>query len=181
VWEVASASTLESGVCTADSALRRWPRLRDELVDVGGTFGRRPGSRTARIAVQLADGRSGSVGESLSRVLFYRHALPRPELQHQVVSRDGDLLAVTDFYWPRSRHVGEFDGKIKYGALLREGEAPGDAVFREKRREDDVRATGLGMTRWTWADLAPAPSVALVQRLERDLERSRTIYLRPSA
>jgi len=168
-------------VCTADSALRRWPELRDELLTIGGTFSRRPGSRVARLAVQLADGRSGSVGESLSRVLFHRHAIPTPELQHQVRLLDGQLLAITDFYWEAHRHVGEFDGKVKYTALLREGETPGDAVFREKRREDAIRSTGLGLTRWVFADLAPSQAPALLHRLRTDLGRSRTLYGRPSA
>jgi len=180
-WEVASSSTLESGVCTADSALARWPLLRDELMTVGGSFSRRPGSRTARLAIQLSDGRSGSVGESLSRVLCYRYGLPKPELQHAVYDADGQLVAVTDFWWPEHRHVGEFDGKVKYGELLRDGETPADAVFREKRREDAVRATGVGMTRWTWVDLAPAGTPAWARRLTADLERSRALYRRPAA
>jgi len=181
VWEVASSSTLESGVCTADSALGRWPGLLDELITVGGSFSRRPGSRTARLAVQLADGRAASVGESLSRVLCYRYALPKPELQHAVHGEDGQLLAVTDFWWPDHAHVGEFDGKIKYGELLREGETPADAVFREKRREDAVRATGLGMTRWTWADITPDGAPAWLRRLGADLDRSRSLYARRAA
>jgi hypothetical protein len=181
VWELASASTLESAVCAADSALGRWPDLRGELMTIGGSFSRRPGSRTARLAVQLADGRAASVGESLSRVLFYRHALPRPELQHEVRTEDGQLVAVTDFYWADHCHVGEFDGKVKYGELLREGETPADAVFREKRREDAVRATGRGMTRWTWVDLTPSGAPALLRRLRADLDRSRTLYRRPAA
>ena len=181
VWEVASISTLESAVCTADSALARWPDLRAELMTIGGSFSRRPGSRTARLAVQLADGRSGSVGESLSRVLFYRHALPRPELQHEVRTEDGQLIAITDFYWPDDRHVGEFDGRAKYGELVRDGETAADVVFREKRREDAVRATELGMTRWTWADLMPSHAPALMQRLNADRSRSRKLYRRPAA
>jgi hypothetical protein len=181
VWEVATTSTLEGAVCTADSALRRWPDLLDDLRTIGGTFGRRPGSRTARLAIQLSDGRSGSVGESVSRVLFYRHAIPVPELQHEVRLADGQLVAITDFYWPAHRHAGEFDGKVKYTALLREGETPGDAVFREKRREDAIRATGVGMTRWTWSDLGPAAAPALIHRLRSELERSRRLYGRPGA
>lgn len=181
VWEVATTSTLEGGVCTADSALRRWPGLRDELLTIGGTFGRRPGSRTARLAVQLADGHSGSVGESVSRVLFYRHAIPCPELQHEVRLADGHLVAVTDFYWEAHHHVGEFDGKVKYTALLREGETPGDAVFREKQREDAVRGTALGMTRWTWLDLRPVHAPAFIHRLQSGLERSRRLYGKPGA
>lgn len=181
VWELATVSSLEAAVCTVDSALGKWPDLRGELATIGGSFSRRPGSRTARLAMQLADGRSGSVGESLSRVLFYRHAIPRPELQHEVRTEDGQLVAVTDFYWPEHRHTGEFDGRVKYGELLREGETPADAVFREKRREDAVRGTALGMTRWTWVDLSASGSPAFLRRLAGDLDRSRTLYRRPAA
>jgi len=49
--------------------------------------------------------------------------------------------------------VGEFDGKIKYGRLVRPGQAPGDAVFTEKRREDALRDHGLEVVRWVWDEL----------------------------
>ncbi len=38
--------------------------------------------------------------------------------------------------------MGEFDGRIKYGRLLRPGQEAGDAVFEEKRREDAIRDEG---------------------------------------
>lgn len=176
VWELATCSTLESGVCTADSAFRLYPGLREPLERIAPTFDRRPGSRCARMVIQLADGRAASAGESLSRVLFFRHGLPMPDLQVEIRDGEGRLLATCDFGWPEYRHVGEFDGKIKYGRLLRPGESPGDAVFREKRREDQVRGEAYGMTRWTWVDLAPRPGLALVYRLQADLGRSRALY-----
>ena len=51
------------------------------------------------------------------------------------------------------RLLGEFDGAVKYGRLLRPGESPGDAVVREKRREDGLRELGFDMIRWGWSDL----------------------------
>ena len=77
-----------------------------------------------------------------------------PELQHPVLDADGNLIGICDFYWEEDHHVGEFDGKVKYGRLLRPGESPGDAVFREKRREDRVRAQLFGMSRWVFADMS---------------------------
>ena len=50
--------------------------------------------------------------------------------------QQGTVSAFVDFYWKRCRHVGEFDGKMKYEKYLRPGETPADCVFREKRRED---------------------------------------------
>ncbi|HEY0698007.1 MAG TPA: hypothetical protein VGD43_09375 [Micromonospora sp.] len=46
--------------------------------------------------------------------------------------------------------MGEFDGRVKYGRLLRPGQDPGDAVFAEKMREDAIRDTGLRVVRWVW-------------------------------
>jgi hypothetical protein len=62
--------------------------------------------------------------------------------------------------------VGEFDGRVKYGRLLRPGQDPGDAVFEEKRREDALRAEDWAVVRWTWAD------VERPGRLSRWLQRA---------
>jgi hypothetical protein len=64
--------------------------------------------------------------------------------------------------------LGEFDGRVEYGRLLRPGQAPGDAVFEEKRREDALRDERWGMVRWVWDELG---SSALVARWRRALER----------
>jgi hypothetical protein len=90
-------------------------------------------------------------GESRSRVAIARAGLPPPALQ--VPIRLGDATAYCDFGWPAQRTVGEFDGKVKYGRLLRPGQEPGDAVYAEKLREDAIRAEDWEVVRWTWADL----------------------------
>jgi len=43
--------------------------------------------------------------------------------------------------------VGEFDGKIKYGRLLKPGQRIEDEIFEEKLREDAVRDLGLQVVR----------------------------------
>ena len=103
-----------------------------------------------------------------------------PELQHPVLDADGHLIGICDFYWKEDHHVGEFDGQIKYGRLLRPGESPGDAVFREKRREDRVRAQLLGMSRWVFADMSATQIEAFIVRLNAERAQSRA-PLRPSA
>jgi hypothetical protein len=181
VWEVAGRSSLEAGVATVDSALRLNPQLADELAAMAPTFASRPGSRRAREAVRLADGRAESPGESYSRVKFYRCGVPMPALQHPVLDADGKLIGICDFYWEDDHHVGEFDGKIKYGRLLRSGESPGDGVFREKRREDRVRAQLLGMSRWVFADLSTTQVKDFITRLNAERARSRALYGRSRA
>ena len=57
-----------------------------------------------------------------------------PELQYRRDRRMTiELVGFADFGWEVERHLGEFDGKIKYGRLVRAGESPSDAVFREKK------------------------------------------------
>ena len=87
-------------------------------------------------------------------------------LQYRVYDRHGRLIGITDFAWPEHGVYGEFDGRVKYGRLLKPGQDPGEVVFAEKRREDLIRSATDGiMVRHTWADLHPRsePSRKLVE------------------
>jgi predicted transcriptional regulator of viral defense system len=85
------------------------------------TLERWPGVRAARRTVEFLDVRSESVGESASRVRLMEEGLPTPELQQEIFGSDGQLVARVDFYWKEQKTIGEFDGKIKYGRLLKPG------------------------------------------------------------
>ncbi len=151
--ESARLSGVERGLVTVDSGLRQGMFTREEL-DVQHDLMRSwPGARPLELVTRLVDGRSESVGETRSRHLLWSHGVPMPELQFEVY--DGSrLVGVTDFAWPEYGLLGEFDGRVKYGRLLRESESPEDALFREKRREDELRrVTDWRMIRWVWADL----------------------------
>lgn len=129
-----------------------------------------PGMQHVQIPVGMADGRSESVGESRVCWLCRVQHLPRPNLQYAVLDHRGVLVGTTDFDWKAYGLLGEFDGKVKYGRLLREGETPEDAVFREKVREDAVReASGCAMIRFIWRDLYQATETA--ERVRRMLRR----------
>jgi hypothetical protein len=162
----------EAAVVVLDAALHRGlltqDGLRERLFDIAGT----PGSRSAARAVEFADGRSESVGESRSRVILHRWNLPPSALQLEVRSAAGGLVGRCDFAWEQQRLVGEFDGRIKYGRLLRQGQHPGDAVFEEKRREDAIRDEGWGVLRWVWSDLqVPHRLAARVRRAQERRHR----------
>ena len=154
VIEAATLQTLESALVSADSALFHRRCTPDELHETFGALNHWPGSQRIHLVLHHMDGRSESPGESRTRYMFWRYGLPTPQLQFAVY--DGNaLIAVTDFAWPDHHQFGEFDGQLKYGRLLRKGETPGDAVFREKQREDLVRAvTGFGFGRVIWIDLS---------------------------
>ena len=153
VVDVARSVPFESAVVIADYALRTRRTSRERLEECLGRMGPVPGSRAAARVVAFADPLSESVGESRSRVLIHRLALPTPDLQVRVLRDDRSEVGRCDFGWEEYRTVGEFDGRIKYGRLLRPGQAPGDAVFEEKRREDELRDHRWQVARWTWDDL----------------------------
>lgn len=177
VWEVACRSSLEAGVVTADSALRQDKELDVALAELSDRFTNVPGSRRARIALRLADPRAESPGESVTRVQCYRFGIPKPDLQHEVWNSRGELIARTDFWWEEFRHAAEFDGRIKYGRLVPEGEVPTDALVSEKTREDEVRAEGCGMSRFMWSMVMPDRARRTMAGLSVALERSHRLYV----
>lgn len=113
----------------------------------------RPGVAAARRVARFADARSESAGESHSRVVLQATGMMPTSLQHEVVDHQGRVVARCDFGWEEHRTVGEFDGLVKYGRLLRPGQTAADVVYAEKRREDAVRDLGWQVVRWNWADL----------------------------
>jgi hypothetical protein len=138
VVETITIHPVEPGLVLADSALHKKLVTLEAVQAAYLAMKGWPGTQHADLVMRLMDGRAESVGESRSRHLMWSQGLPLPELQYEV--RDGGtLLGTTDFAWPKYGLLGEFDGKVKYGRYLRPGEAPGDAVFREKKREDLLR------------------------------------------
>ncbi|MDO7881091.1 hypothetical protein [Antiquaquibacter soli] len=137
------------GICLSEAVL---------ATEVASVESKR-GMRRCRTAIDFADGRSGSPGESLSRVAMHVAGLPRPELQHPVYDGEG-LIGITDFWWPEFGLAGEFDGHGKYlREDLRDGRSPAEVVIAEKVREDRMRATGIGMVRWGWSVARSIPAI----------------------
>lgn len=160
VLDVARTEGFEQAVVAADAAMHRHLVTRAGLLAGLERMPRWPGLPAARRVVAFADPRPESPGESRSRVAMARLGLPVPVLQWKVVRADGVSLGTVDFAWPGLGRVGEFDGYVKYGRLLRPGQVPADVVFEEKRREDAIRAESLGMARWTWAEIDTFAEVA---------------------
>jgi hypothetical protein len=164
-----SLMPLESCIVAGDWMVAQGLTDVDELWRLKMQYNQHPKTRHLEVAVRMLDGRSQSVGESRARYLFWRMSLPLPILQYEIRDAAGRFVAQTDFAWPDQNVYGEFDGAIKYGRLLKEGQTPGDVVFEEKRREDAIRrVTGGSVVRWTWADLtrtsAPSAQIASLLR-----------------
>ncbi len=166
VADLARTLPFEAALVVADTALYRHRATPAALAEAAARAAGRAGSPAARRVAAAADPRAESPGETRSRVAIKRAGLPPPTLQHEVP----ELRARTDFYWEEFRTVGEFDGKAKYGRGLRPGEDPGEAVYREKRREDALRDLGFQVVRWTWDELGTFTGPA--GRLRRAFDRA---------
>ncbi len=176
VFEACSLATIESGMVLASSALRMLDLPRAELEEDGRRFDHWPGTRTARLSIRLSDPRLESVGEVRSLFMMWSHGVPHPELQWQVTTSGGVVVARVDFGWVEDRHTGEFDGLVKYGRLNPYSTDAGRVLTDEKIREDAVRAQSLGMSRWGWSDLGASRSAGTARRINEGREHSRRLY-----
>ncbi|MFJ6098113.1 hypothetical protein [Williamsia muralis] len=150
--DVARSGSFFQAVCVFDGALHAGVP-RGELESVLRRSVGRTGISVARAALAVADGKSESIGESLSRALILSFGdIPLPRLQHRFLAGDGTFVARTDFDWG-GLVAGEFDGYAKYIRYLRPGETTEQAYEREKWREQRLRRIGVVVVRWNWSDL----------------------------
>ncbi|MFW6598196.1 hypothetical protein ACQBAU_15910 [Propionibacteriaceae bacterium Y2011] len=155
--------SFRDAVAVADAAVRRGA---DRTAMLGALVDhpRRPGNVKARRALHFADPHSESAGESHSRAVMDEAQLPMPTLQYALTDSSGTMRG--DFAWQQQRLLGEFDGEVKYGRLLRPGQQLSDVLAAEKRRENRLRRLGWWVTRWTWNDLArPEEFAAMIRRM----------------
>ncbi|MBS9375481.1 hypothetical protein [Rhodococcus sp. B50] len=151
VVDLARTLPPDQAVASGDSALRMYPEAAASIPDALASACNRNGIAAARRIAQFLDGRSESVGESLSRLRISTAGLPAPVLQYELRTASGAFVARPDFYWKGAGVVGEFDGRGKYG--FGEPGVTAETVHREKLREDAIRTLGLEVVRWTWRDL----------------------------
>ena len=172
--QAASLTGVAAGIVTLDSVVDFGKGSVEEIEERYLQIAGHPFSRPLQVTVRLVRKGSQSVGESLSRHMMWTEHLPAPELQFEVRDVDGTLVGICDFAWPEYGVLGEFDGMQKYGRLLRDGETPGDAVQREKVREDALReVTNWLMVRLIWKEIfTPGATGA---RIRRQLERGKRL------
>lgn len=173
VVDVARLGGFDQGLVAADHALSRGWVDRGQLTACAARAAHRSGIRTAHQVIAFADPGAESVGESRSRIAMDREGIPAPELQFRVADRLGTVFARTDFRWREFNTVGEFDGAVKYGRALTDGQSAGDAVFEEKLREDRIRELGFNVVRWIWDELDDPR--ALADKIRRAMDRGRAM------
>ncbi|MFJ4650385.1 hypothetical protein ACIP5Y_03810 [Nocardia sp. NPDC088792] len=153
VIDLALTLPVDAAVVAGDALAGAFGITGDELArELAGAAGRH-GIAQAKGVVGLIDGRSQSIGESLSRIMIRRHGLPLPRSQGNVLTPDGRFVGRVDFYYEAAGVLCEFDGPIRHGRLLGPGQDVATAVHREQIRENYLRALGFEVVRWTWDDL----------------------------
>ena len=120
VVDLARSRPFDEAAAAGDRALALGPAPA-ALSSVLLRMERWPNVRQARRVVAFLDAASESAGESVSRARIADEGLPAPQLQRQITDARGRAVARVDFCWEDQRTIGEFDGKIKYGRLLKPG------------------------------------------------------------
>ncbi|WP_433593490.1 hypothetical protein [Nocardia sp. CA-145437] len=170
VVDLALTLPFEAAVVAGDALAGRFGLTTAELGEEIAKAKGRYGIGQAKEVIALLDGRSQSIGESVSRTMIERHALPLPSSQGNVLTPDGRFVARVDFYYESAGVLCEFDGPTEYGRLLRPGQDFAATIHRERIRETYLRALGFEVVRWTWDDLIRDRAA---RRLRSALSRSR--------
>ena len=115
--------------------------------------------RSGGSGTQLSDGRAESPLETRGRLAMLAAGLPRPELQVEIHDAAGFIGRVDAWYEDAAVAI-EFDGQVKY-TDPRYASSPGEVLWKEKRREDRMRAVGVRVVRVVNEDLgSPWPRMA---------------------
>jgi very-short-patch-repair endonuclease len=128
-----------------------------------------PGLRGAKILRRLlyfATDRCESPLETLAWIALYKAKFVMPAQQLRFYASN-KIVGQVDMYWelPRRTVILELDGKLKY-----QNE---DAIYKEKRREDALRAMGHEVIRAGWIDVMNG---TLTQRLREEKIPQRKYY-----
>lgn len=164
--DVLRTAPVATAIVMADAAMRRVAGDdsrraydSDAADELRGAVARRlrPGARgvcQAREVLDLADGRSESPGESVSRWRLHEIGFAPPRLQVRIPGPGAGAYFV-DFGLDDADVWGEYDGEVKYRVEeMRRGAALDELISAEKAREDWIRGvTGRRLVRWSTADI----------------------------
>lgn len=129
-----------------DHALRKGADA-EKIGRMSASLAGRNGVLALRRALENADARSESPGETLTRELIHRLRIEPPELQVPVWSAGGRYRL--DFAWRKKKVALEFDGKVKYFDF----EPTDEAIYKERQREKALAEEGWTFIRIKWQDL----------------------------
>ncbi|MFC7880080.1 hypothetical protein [Isoptericola sp. NPDC057391] len=146
----------DGALVACDSLFRRGADPAEVSRIMSSSRGKR-GVVQAREILDLCDPRSGSPGETVTRLAAADVGLPRPECQLEVATARGTCFV--DLGFADVRLAVEFDGELKY-------DDDAERVLREERaRQDALEDAGWMVIRVRWEELEDL--AALEHRLRR--------------
>ena len=146
-------------LCVIDSALYREVVTGEELGAAVAAATRRRGCRLLRDMAQLADSRAESPLESRVRLACIDGGLMPDDLQYEVKTSTGIVVAVGDLAWFKRRRrplLAEADGESVHGLP--------QPVFRDRRRGNSLAGHACDTIRFVWSDALKPPYVQHVVR-----------------
>ena len=161
---------MPAGLAVADSALREYGLVREDLAKFVQAQPHMRGSRQALQTIGWADCRSENGGESVARGIMIELGFCVPELQVLVEdpSHPGCEFRV-DYVWEigAGRPVfGELDGAVKYAEPGSAGEkVSGKVLLAERRREARLTLCNASIMRFSFEEAKNRPFFkALLER-----------------
>jgi very-short-patch-repair endonuclease len=133
-----------SAVSLLDSGLNRRLLVPDDLDVICGLITGRRGATRARPWLLESDARAESPLETRVRLRAVDGGVSPDELQFRVHDRAGAIVAIGDLAWLRSRIIAEADGAQFH-------DTP-EAVFHDRKRQNDIINAGYVPLRFTWDD-----------------------------
>ncbi len=161
-----------SGLVAADAALNGGV-TKKQLLERVSMLCNEPRSPVVKAVADLAAAGAQTPIESLGRVVLANMGITEVLLQFRIDLPHG-RFALVDIYSPALRHIFECDGRLKYtdqyddhGGLLTASEI----AWREKRREDQIRGLGFGVSRLVWSDVVESNFARVANRLWHEIEQ----------
>jgi very-short-patch-repair endonuclease len=142
--DIARHASLEHSVAIVDSFLRaKLLTVREFAAAAQSAQG--PGRSRIQLVATLIDPASGSILESLTRVLLWRHNLPRPTTQHPFRHHERGWIGYVDFAWPGRRAILECDGYEFHSSR--------EPFQKDRRRWSAISSSGWRLAVVTWFDV----------------------------
>lgn len=154
VLDLCRSLPFSEAVAAGDSALREGRVGLPELIDAAAQLPPALGRPQVRAVVARLDPLSGSVLESLCRLVLEDAGLRPFETQH-VVRVGRRTIGRVDFAWPEHRLVVEVDGFAFH--------ADRASYRNDRRRANELVLAGWRVLRFSWEDVVGSPEVVVDQ------------------
>ena len=161
VVDLARVLPFPDAVVAGDSVLRKRLATLPEVAELASQC-RGRGRPAVQAVLAALDPASGSVLESLFRVLVCNSGLPAPATQVSLADGD-DVLGRFDFCWREQRLVVELDGYAFHSDRW--------AFEQDRKRANALQRLGWRLLRFTWEDVVNRPGY-VVQLLREVLAQA---------